>query len=79
MQLQTYIFLRPPNVLECMNVILLHSNQRHVSAIHVTIFRVVIKSPNFVLNSRLQVYNIDKYKIPEHKKVQYMKYKNNLS
>jgi len=32
---------RPTNTLECMNVILLHSNHRHVSAARRAIFKVV--------------------------------------
>jgi len=34
-------FSGPTNTLGFMNVILLHSNHRHVSATHMTIFRVV--------------------------------------
>jgi hypothetical protein len=29
------------NIFEYMNVILIHSNQRHVAAIHVSVFRMV--------------------------------------
>jgi hypothetical protein len=35
------ITIRPTYTLGCMNVTLLHSNNRHVSATHVAIFRVV--------------------------------------
>jgi hypothetical protein len=34
-------FKRSTNALECMNVILLHSNHQHVLTTHVNIFRVV--------------------------------------
>jgi hypothetical protein len=32
---------KTPDALECMNVVLLHSKHRHVSAAHVAFFRVV--------------------------------------
>jgi hypothetical protein len=35
-----FVLNRPTNALEGINVILLHNKQRHVSANHVTIFRV---------------------------------------
>jgi len=39
-QMHTF-FKRPTNVLECMNVTVLHSNRRHVSATHMALCRVV--------------------------------------
>ena len=53
------IFLkRPTNALECMNVILLHTNHQFVSAIHVAIFRVdgLFKHYLHVFNVRKMVY-----------------------
>jgi hypothetical protein len=49
------------NEVEWMNVILLHSNQRHVSATHATIFRVArtkIQPQCVGIHPQLQTYTI---------------------
>ena len=81
----TFLLKRLTNALWCMNVILLHGNHWHVSAIHVAIFRVVktriqlqlycikispkVKVIMFCSNSWFKEYNIDEYKVLENGKL----------
>lgn len=44
---------RPANAVGCINIILLHCNHRHVSAVHVAVFRFVRARIQIILCFRM--------------------------
>jgi hypothetical protein len=80
-----YKIKKTANAVECMNAILLHRNQRHVSATHAAVFGVartriqsqlMCRNPstvknlyNFCLNAMLKEYNVGDYRILVDEKV----------